>query len=60
MMPNCYRKGCRKIGEVYFGDIDTGDKDGYNNPWPVPVHLCKKHYKKMLKKLGLHYNGGEK
>lgn len=59
MMPECYHKGCKKVAEVHFGNIDTGEKDAYGKAWTVTVFLCKKHYKKMLKRLGLRYHGGK-
>ena len=50
MMPNCYHKNCRKVGELGVHISLPSSKDSW---WKQgqEIYLCKKHYDKLLKDL---------
>ena len=52
-MPNCNYKRCQKTAEVRLGKINTNDDEHNGLPYPASVYVCKKHAKKILKKLHL-------
>lgn len=53
MMPECSKKKCRKIAEVYLGKA----KLRLNDNWENPLYLCNKHAKQFIKDYGM---GGDK
>lgn len=46
MMPECSKRRCRKIAEVYVGKIKLDN-------WENPLYLCNKHAKKFRKDFGI-------
>ena len=56
MMPPCNYGRCRKPSEIKVLEmVDPYDKD-----WHISLYMCKRHAKKIIKKLHIKQKGDEK
>lgn len=54
-MPPCNYGRCHKLSEIKVLEM----VDPYDEEWRVSLYMCKRHAKKVIKKLHIKYKGDE-